>query len=98
MFPSSRIALHKINPMTFALSACSSMQVLLTRELSKGMIERNRGHIINVSSIAGHFSYPGGARPASWRDALLCASTAQPVDAPILQSYSWSLHNKMLHS
>ncbi|KAK9825880.1 hypothetical protein WJX81_000553 [Elliptochloris bilobata] len=35
--------------------------VILTRELSKGMVERNRGHIINVSSIAGHTAYPGGS-------------------------------------
>ena len=39
-----------------------SVQVILTRELAKGMVKRNRGHIINVSSIAGHFAYPGGAR------------------------------------
>ena len=73
---SSRTALHRIVATTFALSACTSVQVLLTRELSKGMIERNRGHIINVSSIAGHFAYPGGARLAFRSDALLRPSTA----------------------
>ena len=31
-----------------------------TRALLPGMMERNRGHIINLSSIAGSYPYPGG--------------------------------------
>lgn len=50
------------------------VQVILTRELAKGMVARNRGHIINVSSIAGHTPYPGGARACArsvWQAQLL---------------------------
>ncbi len=31
-----------------------------TRLLLPGMMERGRGHIINIGSVAGEFPYPGG--------------------------------------
>lgn len=33
--------------------------VALTSEVAKGMMERNKGHIINMSSIAGKEAYAG---------------------------------------
>lgn len=34
--------------------------IALTKTFSQGMLARNRGHIVNMSSIAGHVAYPGG--------------------------------------
>lgn len=44
---------------TMIQTNCTAL-AFLTRQVLPGMVERNRGHIINMGSIAGTYAYKGG--------------------------------------
>jgi len=58
----------------------------VTRALLPGMLERGRGHVVNIGSTAGHAVYPGGT---------VYAATKHAVDA-ITRGLKMDLHGTQL--
>lgn len=54
--------------------------IAFTKAFTRGMRERNRGHIINMSSIAGHESYAGGSVYCATKHALDALTVAARHD------------------
>ena len=52
----------------------------VTRSLLPGMVERNKGHIINIGSIAGHQTYPGGNVYCATKAAVRALSEGLKMD------------------
>lgn len=52
----------------------------VTRWLVPGMISRERGHVVNVGSIAGHQAYPGGAIYCATKAAVRMLSAGLKMD------------------
>ncbi|EFJ44998.1 hypothetical protein VOLCADRAFT_94686 [Volvox carteri f. nagariensis] len=54
--------------------------IAMTKAFVQGMIERNRGHIVNISSIAGLEAYGGGSVYCATKHALAAFTTASRHD------------------
>jgi len=53
---------HQVNLEDWEVMVDTNIKGLMycTRAILPGMVERNRGHIVNISSTAGTWPYPGG--------------------------------------
>ena len=54
--------------------------VYISRKVSKIMAERNTGHIVNISSIAGREAYPGGSVYCGSKHAVKAISKSMRLD------------------
>jgi 3-hydroxy acid dehydrogenase / malonic semialdehyde reductase len=52
----------------------------VTRAVAPGMVARQRGHIINIGSIAGHWTYPNGAVYCATKAAVKSISEGLKMD------------------
>jgi 3-hydroxy acid dehydrogenase/malonic semialdehyde reductase len=55
--PAQRASLDEWD--TMIATNCRGL-VTLTRAVLPGMVERNRGHVVNIGSVAANYPYPGG--------------------------------------
>ena len=73
---------HEGNPDEWEVMIDTNIKALLsiTRLVVPGMVERGRGHIINIGSIAGDAAYPGGSVYCATKAAVKALSDGLRID------------------
>ena len=73
---------HEGNPNEWEVMIDTNIKALLsiTRLVVPGMVERGRGHIINIGSIAGDAAYPGGSVYCATKAAVKALSDGLRID------------------
>ena len=73
---------HVLSPeeIAYVLQVDLSTPILLTRLLLPGMVERGYGRVINISSMAGHVSFPFTETYAAAKDGLTAFSRVLHTD------------------
>ncbi len=73
---------HEGNPDEWEVMIDTNIKALLsmTRLIVPGMVERGRGHIINIGSIAGDAAYPGGSVYCATKAAVKALSDGLRID------------------
>jgi NADP-dependent 3-hydroxy acid dehydrogenase YdfG len=75
-------AVHEGDPADWDAMIDGNVQGLLyvSRALLPGMVGRGRGHVVNVSSVAGKHVYPGGAAYCASKHAVEAISEGMRLD------------------
>ena len=73
---------HEGNPDEWDVMIDTNVKALrsMTRRVVPGMVERGRGHIINIGSIAGDAAYPGGSVYCATKAAVKALSDGLRID------------------
>ena len=73
---------HEGNPDEWDIVLDTNIKALLamTRLVVPGMVERGRGHVINMGSIAGDYAYPGGSVYCAIKAAVKALSDGLRID------------------
>ena len=73
---------HEGNPDEWDIVLDTNIKALLamTRLVVPGMVERGRGHVINMGSIAGDYAYPGGSVYCASKAAVKALSDGLRID------------------
>lgn len=73
---------HEGNPDEWDIMIDTDVKALLamTRLVVPGMVERGRGHVINIGSIAGDYAYPGGSVYCACKAAVKALSDGLRID------------------